>query len=30
MAISVVSLAFLVAYHMGEGMGAAAYYFFNS
>ncbi len=30
LAISVVSLAFLVPYHMGESIGVAAYYFFNS
>jgi hypothetical protein len=30
LAISVVSLAFLVPYHMGESVGVAAYYFFNS
>ena len=30
LAISVVSLAFLVPYHMGESIGVSAYYFFNS
>ncbi|GEM_PF-1480144 len=30
LAIGVVSLAFLVPYHVGESVGAAAYYFFNS
>jgi len=30
LAIGAVSLAFLVPYHVGESVGAAAYYFFNS
>ena len=30
LAISGVSLAFLVPYHVGESVGVAAYYFFNS
>ncbi|MDY0965076.1 hypothetical protein [Massilia sp. CFBP9026] len=30
LAISAVSLSFLLPYHMGESVGVAAYYFFNS
>jgi len=30
LAISAVSLAFLVPYHVGENVGVAIYHFFNS